>query len=85
MKQSLDAIYEHGVFKPLQRPEIPDGQYVRLVVEPFSEPPVEEILALAAQVYDDLSPEQIDDIEKIVFNRHDFFYAPPLTVFGAIS
>jgi len=73
MKESIDAIYEHGVFKPLKRPEIPDGQLVRLVIETLPEVTAEDMLELAAQVYDGLSDEQIDEIEEIALNRRDFF------------
>ncbi len=76
MKESIDAIYEHGVFKPLNRPGIPDGQLVRLVVETLSEVTAEDMLELAAQVYDGLSDEQIGEIEEIALNRHDFFGDP---------
>jgi len=30
MKQALDAVYEQGVFKPLKKPTIAEGQHVRL-------------------------------------------------------
>lgn len=36
MKQSLEAIYEDGVFKPTKHLEIPNGQQVRLEVETLS-------------------------------------------------
>lgn len=65
MKQTLDAIYEQGVFRPLQNPEVAEGQHVRLVVETLPESSVEDILDSAAQVYTGLSDEQIDEIEQI--------------------
>ena len=34
---------------------------------------LEELLALAAKVYQDLSPKEIDEIEKISLDRRDFF------------
>jgi predicted DNA-binding antitoxin AbrB/MazE fold protein len=73
MKQTLDAIYEKGVFRPLERPEIPEGQKVRLEVDILSEGPPDDLLGLAAEVYRGLSDKQIDEIEKIVLNRDDFF------------
>lgn len=33
MKQTIDAVFEDGVFNPLSRLEIPHGQKVRLEVE----------------------------------------------------
>ena len=73
MKRTLDAIYENGVFKPLERPEISEGQQVQLIVETPSEWTPEDLLDLAAQVYQDLSDKQIDEIEQIALSRHDFF------------
>jgi len=73
MKQTLEAIYEKGVFKPLKRPEISEGQQVRLTVETPSEWIPEDMLELAAQVYQGLSDKQIDEIEQIALNRRNFF------------
>ena len=33
MSESIDAIYDHGVFKPLQPPALPDQARVKLTVE----------------------------------------------------
>ena len=73
MSEIIEAVYEKGVFKPLQALELPEGQHVRLVVEATETSSSEDILALAAQVYEGLSPEDIDAIEHIASNRRDFF------------
>lgn len=73
MKQTINAIYENGVFRPLKSPDISEGQQVRLIVETTSDPTPEELLELAAKVYQGLSAEQIDEIEQIALNRRDFF------------
>lgn len=73
MKETIDAIYENGVFRPLKRPNVLDGLKVRLEIEKLSESNVEDMLELAAQVYNGLSNEQIDEIEQIAFDRSDFF------------
>lgn len=73
MKQTINAIYENGVFRPLKSPERSEGQQVRLIVETTSDLTPEELLELAAQVYQGLSAEQIDEIEQIALNRRDFF------------
>lgn len=73
MKQTVNAIYENGVFRPLKTPEISEGQQVRLIVETRSDSNPEDLLELAAQVYQGLSAEQIDEIEQIALNRRDFF------------
>ena len=33
MSETVEAIYENGVFKPLSSPNISEGQHVRLTVE----------------------------------------------------
>ena len=73
MPEVIEAIYEHGVFKPLQKRAIPDGQHVRLVIETTDVTTSEDMLALAAQVYEGLSAEEVDGIEEIACNRRDFF------------
>jgi predicted DNA-binding antitoxin AbrB/MazE fold protein len=32
MAQVLEAVYENGIFRPLQSPDLPEGQVVHLVV-----------------------------------------------------
>jgi predicted DNA-binding antitoxin AbrB/MazE fold protein len=73
MKQTLDAVYENGVFKPSLPPNLPDGQHVRLEIETPSEENPEDLLELASQVYDELSNSQIEEIEQIALDRRDFF------------
>lgn len=71
--KTVDAIFEHGVFRPVNAEAlaIPEGQQVRLVIETVDTP--EDMLALAGQVYDDLSPQEIADIESIILDRRHFF------------
>jgi predicted DNA-binding antitoxin AbrB/MazE fold protein len=73
MTEVINAIYENGVFRPLRRPDVSDGQQVRLIVEAFPESSVDDLLELAAQVYNGLSDKEIDEIEQIALNRRDFF------------
>ena len=72
-KETLEAIYENGVFRPLKRPKIGEGQQVRLTVEETSKMRPADILGLAAQVYQGLSEGEIAEIEKIALNRPSFF------------
>jgi predicted DNA-binding antitoxin AbrB/MazE fold protein len=73
MKQTLEAIYENGVFRPLKSLKLAEGQQVQLIVETNSELSPEEMLKLAAQVYEGLSLEQVNEIEQIAFHSSDFF------------
>lgn len=71
--QTVDAIFERGTFHLMQPLPVPlrNGQRVRLVIEPDESP--ETILALAANVYAGLSPQEIDEVEQIALQRRDFF------------
>jgi predicted DNA-binding antitoxin AbrB/MazE fold protein len=73
MQQVLDAVYENGVFRPLQAPEVAEGQQVQLVVKTTTELTPDEMLELAAQVYQGLSDQDINDIEQIALDRENFF------------
>jgi len=75
MVLSGEAVYEDGVFKPVGRPPLADGQSVHLEVRTAGRPSPEEILALAARAYDGLSAEEIDGVEEIALSRPDFFGA----------
>jgi predicted DNA-binding antitoxin AbrB/MazE fold protein len=71
--ETLDAIFENGIFRLVRPPSIPlrDGQRVRLVVETDESP--DAILTLAANVYTGLSPQDITEVEQIATQRRDFF------------
>jgi predicted DNA-binding antitoxin AbrB/MazE fold protein len=72
VKGTVEAIFENGVFKPIERPEIPEGEHVQLTVE-TARPQQENPLELAANVYRGLRPEEIDEIERLVLDRSHFF------------
>ena len=65
MRVSVEAIFEDGVFKPVEPPDIPDGKHVRLTIETAARPGREDPLELALRVYRGFRPEEIDEIERI--------------------
>jgi predicted DNA-binding antitoxin AbrB/MazE fold protein len=71
--ETIEAVYEHGSFRLIAPVDMnfAEGQKVRLVVEQIGNP--DDILALAAQVYEGLSDEQIDSIEQHCRRRENFF------------
>ena len=73
MKHSIEAVYENGIFRPLRAPNIPNGQQVLLEVEPLTAEPADNLIELATQVYEGLSENDINEIEKITLERRDFF------------
>ena len=74
MMQTIEAIYQNGMFKPLNpvSEEITDGKKVEITINDKKLSP-EEMLELASQVYEGLSEEDIDEIEKIALDRSNFF------------
>ena len=74
MRQTIDAVFDNGSFRPVDNPALPfsQGQRVRLIVEAPSESQV-DLIELATQVFDGLSDKEVDEIEEIALNRSDFF------------
>lgn len=74
MSQIIEAVFESGTFRVIDNVKLPflEGQQVRLIVDLPGESP-EELLSLAAEVYQGLSNKDIDEIERIALDRHDFF------------
>jgi predicted DNA-binding antitoxin AbrB/MazE fold protein len=72
-KSTCDAIYENGIFRPINTEElnISEGQKVRIIIETEITP--EEILKLAKSVYEGLTEEEINEVEKIALKRGDMF------------
>jgi len=73
MTHTLEAVFEDGTFRLLEPSAVSlaDGQHVRLTVETAGMP--DDVLTLAGQVYEGLSEEDIDDVERISLDRRGFF------------
>lgn len=72
MSKTIEGIYEHGVIRPLTRLDLPEHQRIRVTVEPLSEASPQEILETAAAVYENLSPQEVAEIESITLGRIRF-------------
>lgn len=74
MTQTIEAIYQNGMFKPLKslEPDIAEGEKVVINVESFSEN-AKTIMELAEGFYEGLSDEDIHEIERIALDRSNFF------------
>ena len=72
--QTIEAIYQNGIFKPLNpiSEEIAEGETVEIIIKEKRLSP-DEMLKLAGQVYEDLSDEDIEEIERIALDRSNFF------------
>ena len=72
MKATVDAVFQDGVFKPARRPDLSEGERVRITVERVEQVRPEDILQLAARVYEGLSTKDIDEIEEMARHRPFF-------------
>ena len=77
MTATVEAVYQDGVFKPTARPALAEGQHVRLTVESVSSRSPGDILRLASEVYTGLSPDEIDEIERLARRQPPFAMRRP--------
>ncbi len=72
MTKTIEAIFENGVFKPLSPlNNITEHKKVTLVIKDYDAEKF-DILSLASTIYDGLLPKDIEDIEKLAFDRSHF-------------
>ena len=55
----------------MKPPKLSEGQHVRIKIETPVEKSFDDLLELAAKVYEGLSADDIDGIEKIAHGRRD--------------
>ena len=60
MKATIDAVYSDGVFRPVQRPDLPEGSHVRITVETAGGSKPEDVFKQGIDVYEGLSTEDVD-------------------------
>jgi predicted DNA-binding antitoxin AbrB/MazE fold protein len=71
VSKTVEAIFENGVLKPVSPLNIPEHKKVTIfikdeIMESF------DVLSLASMVYDGLSHEDIEEIEKLALDRSHF-------------
>ncbi len=71
MSKTIDAIFENGVFKPITPITISEHKKVTLIIADEYEE-LFDIIFLASMVYDGLSAQEIEDIEKVATDRSHF-------------
>ncbi len=71
MPKTIEAVFERGVLIPVSPLNISEHKKVTLTIE---DEPVKsaDILSLLSMVYNGLSPEDIEDIEKLALDRSGF-------------
>ena len=60
MPKIIEVIYENGVFKPLERVDIPEGSKLKIVVEDFSE--IDRIHVDIKKITGEISKEKILEV-----------------------
>ena len=81
VSRTTEATYEGNVLRLHQPLPLSEQQRVWVIVVPVPEPThlareapsPDEILCLAAQVYENLSPDDMDEIERLALDRNHFF------------
>ncbi len=75
MARTIEAVYENGVFRPLEPVHCEEGQRVEVYLPyegktgPATPEEVEEIMRQAHSVYEGLSEQDIADIEACFTKR----------------
>jgi predicted DNA-binding antitoxin AbrB/MazE fold protein len=72
MTQTIEAVYEDGVLKPVRPLDLPEHQPLSITIHVFPRETSEEALKLWEQVYSDLTPEEIAEMEAITLDRLNF-------------
>ena len=72
MSRLLTAVYENGVFRPLEDPGLDEHQRVTVEIQAEPETSPDDALAAWQRVYEGLSDEQIREIEEIALDRSRF-------------
>jgi len=72
MTQTIEAVYEEGVLKPLQPLDLPEHQPVSITIHVHPAETSEAALTSWEQVYQGLTPEEIAEVEAIALDRHNF-------------
>ena len=72
MEQVVEAIYENGVFTPLEPLDLPERQRLLITIRlPAAEDP-DQALKAWQQVYEGLSEQEVAEIESISLDRDHF-------------
>lgn len=74
MTQKIEAIYQNGMFKPITpvSDEISEGEEVIIDIK-SKEESANEIMKLAENFYEGMSEEDINEVEKVMLDRSNFF------------
>ena len=79
MTQTIDAVFEKGVFRPKKPVSLKEGEEVRITLAPKGMTPeeAEEHMRGWHKVFEGLSDEEIDEISNVRESRKTFFRERP--------
>jgi predicted DNA-binding antitoxin AbrB/MazE fold protein len=73
MAKTIEAVYENGVFKPLEPVTLPEGQRVQVTLPflptPVSQEEAQALLQQTEQLFAGLSEKEIAEVEAIMLER----------------
>lgn len=72
MEKVVEAVYQNGVFTPLEPLDLPEHLRVRITIQVPSTQTPEDILQGWRSVYEGLSDEDTSEIERIALDRSRF-------------
>lgn len=72
MEKVVEAVYQNGVFTPLEPLDLPEHLRVQITIQVPSTQTPEDILQGWRSVYEGLSDEDISEIERIALDRSRF-------------
>jgi predicted DNA-binding antitoxin AbrB/MazE fold protein len=68
----LEAVYEGGVLRPLEDPGLAEHQHVLLEIRIEPQEHASSVLAAWHRVYEELSEDEIAEVEAISLDRSHF-------------
>lgn len=68
MGRTIEAVYERGALRPLEPLELEEGKRVQIQIVTARQR-AEDVLEHAARVFEDLSPDDLADVERIALDR----------------
>lgn len=68
----IKAVYENGVFRPLDDPHIPEHEEVDLVISESKPTQPDDVIRLAHTVFSPLPECEVDEIVRIASDRSRF-------------
>jgi predicted DNA-binding antitoxin AbrB/MazE fold protein len=72
MTERVTVRYQNGVFVPLDPIDLPEQEYVIDIDVPHASSEGHSALVAWQAVYEGLSPEELDEVERLILDRTDF-------------